>query len=144
MKKPTTIALVISSLLIGCSETPQEADIKVQANGKPLHSIRITVEGEKDIVIEDPYIDEIQTLSEEFKARRSHFMKEYKNMSSEEREAYGDFRDNSGERMRDLQAKRKRFIIEKMKEFGGTDFKLEGGNPSNSVDSTKKYFEELK
>lgn len=143
MNKLTTIALFATCFLIGCSDTPKETEISIKENGKPVSSIRITVEGKKDVVIEDPYIDEIETLSSEFQARRSHFIKERKNMSSEERKAYGEYRDKTGERMRHLQAERKRFIIEKMKEFNGTDFKLEGSKSSDSTDDTKQYFEAL-
>jgi len=144
MKKLTTIALVISSLLIGCSETPQETEIKVQADGKPLQTIHIAVEGKKDVVVEDPFIGEIQTLSTEFDAKRSHFLKERNNMTKEQRKAYGEYRDTTAERIRELQSQRKAYIAEQMKLHNGTDFKLVGSDLDKAVDSASGYFDKSK
>ncbi len=139
--KTTTSIAILSFVFCGCSEKQEEAEVTIQEERKSNRTILITVEGKKDVAIDDPYIDEIQSLSSAFEVRRSHYINEHKSMSPEERKAYGEFRDQTAERMRELQKSRKIYIREKMKEFDGVSFQLEEGDLKQAVESASDYLD---
>jgi len=129
--KSILVLLILALLAIsGCSDSgqTQEAKITVEEEGLPARTIRIKVEDKKDVVIEDPYIAEIETLSAEYQKQRSRYIKENATMTSEERKAFGDLRDRTGEQVRKLQGERKAYIREKMKEHNGINFTIEVQN----------------
>ena len=138
-------ALLAAYLLIlfGCSERPQEVEISVQGEGLKNQSIRILIEGRNDVFIEDPYAEEIQKLSSEFETRRSRYVKELKNLTPEERKAYGVFRDQTAERIRELQKLRRDYVRDKMEELGGSSFQLEQNDFKTSVEGASNYIENL-
>ncbi len=138
-----TIPITFLVLLFGCSERPQEVEISVQGEGLPDHSIRILIEGRKDVLVEDPYAEEIQRLSNEFETRRSRYVKELQNLTPEERKAYGIFRDQTGERIRELQKLRRDYVRAKMDELGGTSFQLEQDDFKSSTEGASNYMENL-
>jgi len=127
--------------LIGCSDKPLEAKIEIRFEESPKHSIRLSVDGKDDVVIEDPYVEQIQELSSEFDERRSAFLREHESMSRVERAAYGDYRDRTAARIRELQSLRKAFIRDKLREHGATSFQIEESHLDKAVDSANQYLE---
>lgn len=140
MKLTNLILLAASLAICGCGGEKQEAEITITEDGQPARTIRITVEGKDDVIIEDPYIAEIEALSAEYMKQRSRYIKEHESMTREERKAFGDLRDQTGSRVQELQSLRKKFIIEKMKEHGGTNFTVEGSGMNDALNETGEYF----
>lgn len=132
---------IVLAAVCGCSSNQPATEVIVQEEDGSTHAIRITVEGEDDVMIEDPYIVELHALSTEFDQRRADFIRRYKSMSPEERRAYGEYRDDAAQRIRDLQETRKNFIRDKMKEVGGISFKLEGSELDKAIEGTGEYLE---
>ncbi|WP_269541664.1 hypothetical protein [Cerasicoccus fimbriatus] len=130
----------MSLAFYGCSDDQQEATIAIAEKGQPARTINIIVEGKENVIIEDPYIEEIETLSAEYMEQRSRYIKEHESMTREERKAFGELRDQTGSRVQELQSLRKKYIIEKMKEHGGIDFKVEASAANGTRTTGSDYF----
>ena len=144
MKHFFILILLLSIACLGCSERATEAEITIETEGEPRRTIRISIEGEKDVVIEDPYIEEIESLSQEYKQRRAQFAKGYKELTREQVDAYSAYAKSAANRMRELQGLRKSYILEKMKEHNGSSFTTEGEVFSGTLEETSDYFQGLK
>ncbi len=144
MKPFTLLAFILAIAAFGCSEKNTEAEIIIETEGESRRTIRISIEGEKDVVINDPYIEEIESLSEEYKQRRAQFAKNHRDLTREQVDAYSAYADATAERMRELQKLRKSFILEKMKEHNGSSFTTESEVFSGTLEETSDYFEGLK
>ncbi|MDQ8195663.1 hypothetical protein QEH59_14610 [Coraliomargarita sp. SDUM461004] len=143
MKILCTIFVIASLALVACSDDSKEAEITIQQNGEPARTLRITVEGKKDVVIEDPYIEEIETLSAEYKSQRSKYIREHKSMTPEQRKAFGELRDGTGERVRELQKLRKQYIREQMEKYDGINVVVEAVDRAQASEKTSDYLNSL-
>jgi hypothetical protein len=122
------VKLLLAALVLGgCSDDTKEAIITVQEDGKPARTLRIVVEDGDDVIVEDPYIEEIQAISAAYMEVRTRYINDRESMTLEERKAFGELQRTSGERIRELQALRKRYIIAQMKKYHGVDCIAEGG-----------------
>ncbi|MCB1120619.1 MAG: hypothetical protein KJT03_03650 [Verrucomicrobiae bacterium] len=144
IKQFTLLLLILAVAGFGCSEKSTEAEITIETQGEPRRTIRISIEGEKDVVIDDPYIEEIESLSQEYKQRRAQFAKSHRDLTREQVDAYSAYADAAAERMRELQKLRKSYILEKMKEHNASSFTTEGEVFSGTLEETSDYFEGLK
>jgi len=124
MKSIGLILLTASLAICGCGGEKREAQITIAEDGQPARTISIIVEGKDDVIIEDPYIAEIEAISAEYMKERERIKTEGDEMSREERQAFGDLRKSSGKRIRELQRLRRDFIREQMTEHGGVRFIL--------------------
>ncbi len=143
MKILCTIFVIASLALVACSDDSKEAEITIQKNGEPARTLRITVEGKKDVVIEDPYIAEIETLSAEYRSQRSKYIREHTDMTPEQRKAFGELRDETGERVRELQKLRKQYIREQMNKHNGIDVVVEAVDRAQASEKTSDYLNSL-
>ncbi len=143
MKYSPAIISAILFLLCSCSKQPQEAEIVIKEDGKTASVIRITVEGGEEVVIDDPYADEINALKAYAQEKRSHFLENRDAMTSEERKAFGEYRDKAGARIRELQKLQNSYIRARMKEVDGISFKLEASDFNQAVGSASEYLKGL-
>ena len=141
--KLITIITIFPIALLSCSEAPLKSEIVVRDEGKGSHEILITIEGKENAAIDDPYRDELQALSRELKARRKHFIRNHERMTSEERRAYGEFRDQSAGRIRELNKLRREYIRAKMQELNGSGYRLDESGFGEAVEGVNEYFENL-
>ncbi len=133
--------ILVSLAFVACSKESQEVEVIIEEAGEPSRTIRITVEGKKDVIIEDPYIEEIETLSAEYIERRNDFIKNRKIMTPEERKAYSVYSTETGEYVRELQDRRKDFIREQMKAHNGVSFTAEGEDINQAIRETRTYLD---
>ena len=144
MKHFILLSFILAFACLGCSEKDTETEITIETKGEPRRTIRISVEGEKDVVIEDPYIEEIELLSQEYKQRRAHFAKNHRDLTREQVDAYSAYAESAANRMRELQGLRKSYILEQMKKHNGSSFTTENEVFSGTLEETSGYFEGLK
>jgi len=138
------IPLILFSLtFVACSDDSHEAEITIEEEGESTRTIRIIVEGKKDVVIEDPYIEEIETLSAEYIIRRNDFIKNRKSMTREEQKAYSVYSTETGKYVRELQYKRKTYLREQMKAHNGSSFAAEKEGHNQALQETRDYFDGL-
>ena len=131
--------ILVLLVFTACSNDSQEAEVTIEEAGEPARTIRITVEGKKDVVIEDPYIEEIEALSAEYLLRRNDFIKNRKAMTPEERKAYSAYSTETGEYVRKLQNARKDFIREQMKTHDGINVTAEIEGANQAIGETRDY-----
>jgi len=143
MKRIDAILLFIVLSLCGCSDKAEEAVVTIEADGQPARTIRIVVEEGDDVIVEDPYIEEIEAISAAYMKARTRFLNERQSMTPEEREAFGQLQSASGERIRELQALRKQYIIAQMKKHHGVRFVAKAGEQAKAGQSTRDYFQRL-
>lgn len=143
MKCIEIILLLTVFALCGCSDQTEEATVIVEADDQPTRAIRIVVEDGDDVVIEDPYIEEIEAISAAYMQERARYLNERESMTPEERAAFGDLRRSSNERIRALQAQRKQYIIEQMKQHQGVRFVVEADGARSAAEETVNYFKGL-
>ena len=138
--------LLLATLITigGCSKSPSEAEITIEVDGEPTRTIRISIEGKEDVIIEDPFIEEIEALSKAYRKRRTQFAKEHKDMTLAEVDAYSNYADSTAERVRDLQKQRKAYIFAQVKEHNGTSYTTEGEGFNEAIEETNDYFKGLK
>jgi hypothetical protein len=142
--KHVSILFFLSLVAVsGCSKKATEADITIKTEDIPGRTIRITIEGQKDVVIKDPYIEEIETLSQEYKRRRAQFAKDHKTLNREQVDAYSQYADSAAGRMRELQGLRKSYILEKMKEHNGSSYTTDTEVFNGTLEETTDYFKGL-
>lgn len=141
--KLTAIMLLTSSLAIcGCS-SERQADMTIAEDGQPARTIRIIVEGKDDVIIEDPYIAEIEALSAEYMQERERVMKERDTMSREERKAFSELQKTSGARIRELQRLRKTYLIAQMKAHDGTAYQAQSQGTDEALKGLSGYLNGL-
>ena len=122
------VKLLLAALVLsGCSDDAKEATITLQEDGKPARTLRIVVEDGDDVIVEDPYIEEIQAISAAYMEVRTRYINDRESMTLEERKAFGELQRTSGERIRELQYQRKKYIIAQMKKYHGVNCIAGGG-----------------
>jgi len=139
MKFIGIVLLVTSFTLCGCGGDKQETEITITEDGQPARMIRIIVEGKNDVVIEDPYIAEIEAISAEYMKERERVMKEHETMSREEIKAFGDLQKKSGARIRELQRERRAYLIDQMKEHNGSSYRVEDQGTDEAMQDLGEY-----
>ncbi|MDQ8184240.1 hypothetical protein [Pelagicoccus sp. SDUM812002] len=143
MKIATTFIAAVSLWLSGCSNSEEPVEVVVKQDGSSRYAIHITVEGKKDVVIDDPYEDKIQELSRAFASERDNFIENRANMSSEQRKAYGKLRDSTAAQIRELDKLRRAYIRSQLEAYEGVGFTLETRESSTSTQDAKDYFDSL-
>ncbi len=143
MRIITTVFTSILLLASGCTQSGEPIEVIVKQEGNSLYTIHITVEGKKDVVIDDPYEDKIQELSRAFAAERANYIENRASMSSEQRKAYGKLRDSTAAQIRELDKLRRAHIRTQMEAHNGVGFTLETRESATSTQDTKDYFESL-
>ncbi len=144
MKRIELILLLTGLALCGCSDHTEEATVIVEADDQPTHAIRIVVEDGDDVVIEDPYIEEIEAISAAYMQERARYLNGRESMTPEELEAFGELQSTSGERIRALQAQRKQYIITQMKQHHGVRFVVESDEEVKAGQATSDYLKGLR
>jgi hypothetical protein len=127
MKLIDLFLLLTVLALCACSDQSDETTVTVQENGKPARTLRIIVEDGDDVIVEDPYIEEIQAISAAYMEVRTRYINDRESMTPEELKGFGELQRTSGERIRELQYQRKKYIIAQMKQYHGVDCIAEGG-----------------
>ena len=135
--------MFLMSAFIGCSEKEPATEITIRTEAEPRRTIRITVEGQTDVIIDDPFIEEIELLSKEYKRRRAQFAKEHRELTREQVNAYSQYADTAADQMRELQTERKSYILGKMKEYKGTSYTTDTEAFSGTLEETTDYFKDL-
>ncbi len=143
MKFATTAIGMALLFVSGCTHSGEPIEVIVEQDGSSRYTIHITVEDQKDVVIDDPYEDKIQELSRAFASERDNFIRNRATMSSEQRKAYGKLRDSTAAQIRELDKLRRAYVRAQLKEHNGIGFTLETREGAASTQDTKDYFESL-